>query len=160
MSKCDKKMKSERNHRFNFLMTAMLKLVFKAWPTLHSHYILQPGTAFQQTCGQRTAPQITSRTLKLFYSSNFMTWQITIGFCHFCTLFYRILVIRLVSCCWTCIVKYNNNNTHPFNGPLSGTTQVSRYQGKTNLDFTGARDSEWQWHQLGHTQICTLLQTY
>jgi len=31
--------------------------------------------------------------------------------------------------------------THPFNGPLSGTTQVSRYQkGKTNLDFTGARD--------------------
>jgi len=27
---------------------------------------------------------------------------------------------------------------------------VSRYQkGKTNLDFTEARDSEWQWHQLG-----------
>ena len=22
-------------------------------------------------------------------------------------------------------------------------------KGKTNLDFTGARDSEWQWHQLG-----------
>ena len=36
-------------------------------------------------------------------------------------------------------------DTHPFNGPLSGTTQVSRYQkGKTNLDFTEARDSEWQ----------------
>ena len=32
----------------------------------------------------------------------------------------------------------------PFNGPFSGTTQVSRYQkGKTNLDFTEARDSEW-----------------
>ena len=42
------------------------------------------------------------------------------------------------------------------NGPLSGTTQVGRYQkGKTNLDFTGARDSEWQWHQLGHMQVCT-----
>jgi len=28
---------------------------------------------------------------------------------------------------------------------------VGRYQkGKTNLDFTEARDSEWQWHQLGH----------
>jgi len=28
---------------------------------------------------------------------------------------------------------------------------VSRYQkGKTSLDFTEARDSEWQWHQLGH----------
>ena len=37
---------------------------------------------------------------------------------------------------------------------------MSRYQkGKTNLDFTEARDSEWQWHQLGHMQICTLLQT-
>jgi len=50
--------------------------------------------------------------------------------------------------------------THPFNGPMSGTTQVNQYQkGKTNLDFTGARDSEWQWHQLDHMQVCTLLQT-
>jgi len=54
-----------------------------------------------------------------------------------------------------------HTHTHPFNGPLSGTTlQVSRYQkGKTNLDFTEARDSEWQWHQLGHMQVCTSLQT-
>ena len=29
---------------------------------------------------------------------------------------------------------------------------------KTNLDFTEARDSEWQWHQLGHMQVCTSLQ--
>jgi len=37
---------------------------------------------------------------------------------------------------------------------------VSQYQkGKTNLDFTEARDSEWQWHQLGHIQVCTSLQT-
>jgi len=50
--------------------------------------------------------------------------------------------------------------THPFNGPLSGTTRVSRYQkGKTNLDFTEARDREWQWHQLGRVQVCTLLHT-
>jgi len=43
---------------------------------------------------------------------------------------------------------------------MSRTTQVSRYQkGKTNLDFTGARDSEWQWHQLDHMQVCTSLQT-
>jgi len=53
-----------------------------------------------------------------------------------------------------------SKNTHPFNGPFSGTTQVSRYQkGKTDLDFTEARDSEWQWHQLGHMQVCILLQT-
>ena len=50
--------------------------------------------------------------------------------------------------------------THPFNGPLSRNTRMSRYQkGKTSLDFTGARDSEWQWHQLGHMQVCTSPQT-
>ena len=53
-----------------------------------------------------------------------------------------------------------STHTHPFNGPFSGTIQVGRYQkGKTNLDFTEARDSEWQWHQLGHMQVCTSLQT-
>ena len=40
------------------------------------------------------------------------------------------------------------------------TTQVSQYQkGKTSLDFTEARNNEWQWHPLGHMQVCTLLQT-
>jgi len=44
--------------------------------------------------------------------------------------------------------------------PLSGTTRVSRYQkGKTNLDFTEARDSEWQWQLLRSLQVCTSLQT-
>jgi len=47
-----------------------------------------------------------------------------------------------------------------FNGPLSGTTPESQYQkGKTNLDFTEARGSEWQWHQLGRMQVCTSFQT-
>ena len=47
-----------------------------------------------------------------------------------------------------------------FNGRLSGTTWVGRYQkGKTNLDFTEARDSEWQWHQLDRMQVGTSLQT-
>jgi len=51
-------------------------------------------------------------------------------------------------------------HTHLFNGPFSGTTRVSRYQKcKTNLDFTEARDSQWQWHQLGRMQVCTSLQT-
>ena len=63
---------------------------------------------------------------------------------------------------WAHITKTSKQHTHtqPFNGPLSGTTQVSRYQkGKTNLDFTEAKDSEWQWQQLGHMQICTSFQT-
>jgi len=33
----------------------------------------------------------------------------------------------------------------PFNGPFSGITRVSQYhKGKINVDFTEARDSEWQ----------------
>jgi len=55
---------------------------------------------------------------------------------------------------------HTHTHTHPFNGFFSGTTQVSRYQkGKTNLDFSEARDSEWQWHQLECMQVCTSLQT-
>ena len=56
----------------------------------------------------------------------------------------------------------NNTHTHAraFNGPLSGTTQLNRCQkSETNLDFTEARDSEWQWHQLDHMPVCTSLQT-
>ena len=36
---------------------------------------------------------------------------------------------------------------------------ATNQNGKTNLDFTEARDSEWQWHQLGRMQVCILLQT-
>ena len=36
-----------------------------------------------------------------------------------------------------------HTHIHPFNCPFSGTTRVGWYQkGKTNLDFTEARDSE------------------
>jgi len=36
-----------------------------------------------------------------------------------------------------------HTHTHPTNGPLSRITRVSWYQrGKTNLDFTEARDGE------------------
>jgi len=56
------------------------------------------------------------------------------------------------------------NNSHDTQTRLTAFfqdyTQVSRYQkGKTNLDFTEARDIEWQWHQLGHMHVCTSLQT-
>jgi len=53
-----------------------------------------------------------------------------------------------------------HTHTHTHVCPLSGTTRVSQYQkGKTSLDFCEARDSEWHWHQLGHMQVCTSLQT-
>ena len=62
---------------------------------------------------------------------------------------------------WTMVHKYaqlfaDETHTHPFNDHFSGTTRVSRYQkGNTNLDFSEARDSELQCHQLGCMQVCT-----
>jgi len=54
----------------------------------------------------------------------------------------------------------NNTSTHHLTALFSSTIRVSQYQkGKTNLDLTEARDSEWQWHQLGHMQVCTSPQT-
>jgi len=53
------------------------------------------------------------------------------------------LCIRDITLICDVINMYTHTHTHPFNGPFSGTTQVSRYQkGKTNLDFTEARVSE------------------
>ena len=67
-------------------------------------------------------------------------------------------------CVCVCVLLHlkviSHTHTHPFNGPLSRTTRVSQYQkGKTSLDFTEARDSEWQWHQQGRMQVCTSHQT-
>ena len=70
------------------------------------------------------------------------------------------MLIKVYCCFSLSIIHHTHTYTHPFNGPFSGTTRVSRYQkGKTNPDFTEPRDSEWQWHQLGHMQVCTSLQT-
>ena len=49
------------------------------------------------------------------------------------------------------LYSHTHTHTHPFNGSFSGTTQVSQYQkGKTNLDFTEARDSNS--HHSSYTQ--------
>jgi len=77
----------------------------------------------------------------------------------------------LTKCCYVCqtlrnlLVFFALFSTSEFilcyiTHTLTSIPFNSRYQkGKTNLDFTEARDSEWQWHQLGHVQVCTLLQT-
>jgi len=90
--------------------------------------------------------------------------RFSMDFCNFVCRWYTGLC--LIALCQTCFRLGEvsdgdaHTHTHPFNGLFSGTTQVSQYQkGKTNLDFSEARNSEWQWHQLGHMQVCTLLQT-
>jgi len=51
------------------------------------------------------------------------------------------------------MLRHSVCHTHPFNSPFF-------QKGKTNQHFTEARDSEWQWHQLGHMQVCTSLLTH
>ena len=97
-------------------------------------------------------------------------WKLTLISCHHAqrtTETHKTWHLCLCYCKWflsnTWIVHTNeetNTHTHTFNGSLLRTTQVSRYQkGKTNLVFTEARDSEWQWHLLGHIQVCISIQT-
>jgi len=51
-------------------------------------------------------------------------------------------------------------DNHASTPPLSFLQAECRYQkGKTNLDFTEARDSEWHWHQLSHMQVCISILT-
>ena len=110
------------------------------------------STASQSSDASAAAPPailLTDAEVSSFYV---LSCTFNIFVLMFCCIFQSAVLISILSLMHT--------HTHPFNGPLSGTTRVSRYQkGKTSLDFTGARDSEWQWHQLGHMQVCTSLQT-
>ena len=99
-------------------------------------------------CHLKYLKTTTGRTLRLHLKIDFETDLSSNITRHSCSMSAELVVSSFIT------------HTHPFNGHFSGTTQVSRYQkGKTNLDFTEARDSEWQWHQLGHMQVCTSLQT-
>ena len=80
----------------------------------------------------------------MFYSVQFILHTHTIYSAHILHLLLLLLLLLLL----------------PFYDPLSGTTQVSRYQNdKTILDFVEAVMMECQWHQLNHMQaISTSLQ--
>jgi len=70
-----------------------------------------------------------------------------------CMLWSRSL-LKLITCHTFWSLYTYKTQTHSFNSPFPRTTQVSRYQkGKTNLDFSEARDSKWQWHQLGYMRL-------
>ena len=82
--------------------------------------------------------------------------------CHCHSLFLVRIKSRLVLPFWYRLTRVVPPGKKPLISVcmLWSTTRVSRYQkGKTNLDFTEARDSEWQWHPLGHMHVCTSLQT-
>jgi len=86
--------------------------------------------------------------------------NIQIGALFFFELKYTYVYTNRQTTVETLPATTTHTHTHTFNGPLTGTNRVSRYQkSKTNLHFTEARDSEWQWHQPDHMQVCTSLQT-
>ena len=65
--------------------------------------------------------------------------------------------VQLAQCWFPRLAISNAKHTHtrltslfPGLPGSAGTRKV-----KTDLDFTEARDSEWQWHQLGYIQVCT-----
>jgi len=65
---------------------------------------------------------------------------------------------------WNCVCNISTTwNTHTHTHLTAIFPGLPRWaaslKAKTNLDFTEARDSEWQWHQLEHMQVCTSLQT-
>ena len=45
-------------------------------------------------------------------------------------------------------------------GLCLGPSGLAGTRKENQSGFTAARDSEWQWHQLGHMQICILTQTH
>ena len=66
--------------------------------------------------------------------------------------------------CGTVTTIYGKTWRHSQNRSTRYNTHLtvfcpSKQHGNTNLNFTEARDSGWQWYNLNHMQICTSLQT-
>jgi len=75
-----------------------------------------------------------------FYTTEMYCWTTRLSICS------RLLFKPQARCIQKSGVHHQYTHTHMFNGPLSGTTWI---KGKTNVDFTEARDSEWQWLSAG-----------
>ena len=65
--------------------------------------------------------------------------------------------------CWLLLILFFGWHTHThlmalYSG-LPGSAGTKRVKPIGIRDFTEARDSECQWHQLGHMQVCNSLQT-
>ena len=112
------------------------------------------------------------------------TWFRTCRTSSFCTVAWQLARFQLtrriarslgdswVSCWWTvgtkshgcfpidvyryCIVTHTRTRLTALCPGLPGWAGTRKVN---HLDFTEAIDSEWQWHQLGHMQVCTSLQT-
>ena len=98
------------------------------------------------------------RTLQ--HDQKLMKWKLL--FCQLCVLrpqvWLELLDVLMVNT--FCSLTHTHTHTHTrLMALLRDYPGEPVPKGKTNLDFTEARDSEWQWHQLGHMQVGTSLQT-
>ena len=138
---------------------------------LAGHWKVERCIWSQQLCALRRCMDrqtagfiLTSSTLALWRSAAMFSFA-RIGRHATCRIRDSQLWMDSSTLLWNWLDRYAlhahfHKHTHTFNGRLSRTTRVSQYQkGKTNLDFTEARDSEWQWRQLDGMQVCTSLQT-
>jgi len=109
--------------------------------------------------------------LWLFWEKIFQTPPMAEGYtvliCHNKTLWQSVFA-------WTASQNWGNSSfiiiltlkyiypirthTHPFNGPFPGLPWSAGTWKVRPIWIILKQDSEWQWHQLGHMQVCTLLQ--
>ena len=148
------KIKTQKLHTFSVLFCVALLTNTHTWARAVSLYCGNVSSAGWQVTLCDPVWHVSSRSSEACYMLLIpVTLLYNVEWNALCWV--SITTVRVI-----CVRCYTRTHTHTFNGPFSGTTRVSRYQkGKTNLDFTEARDSGWQWHQLGHTQVCTSLQT-
>ena len=58
------------------------------------------------------------------------------------------------------LIAFSNTHTHTrLTALCPGLPGWAGTRKAKPISITEARDSEWQWHQLGHMQVCTSLQT-
>jgi len=89
--------------------------------------------------------------------SHLVVWSIFFTSCYLVCHFHARKHTRMHTCTRTRTHARMHTCTHThILWPSRLCPGLSGWAGtRTNLNFTEARDSKWQWHQLGHMQICT-----
>jgi len=89
-------------------------------------------------------------------------WNLPTLMCQSVTLCLKanLLVSVTVDCCWYYFFgRHTHTHLMALYSGLPGWAGTKRVKPIGIRDFTEARDSECQWHQLGHVQVCNSLQT-
>jgi len=78
------------------------------------------------------------------------------NWCRLLTVRMPFLLLNQDCYCWSNNTYVHNTYSISILRPSGLCPGFSRWAStRTNLDFTEARDSVWQWHHLGHMQTCS-----